>query len=450
MLNFPDKTACLVNNFLDGFPVAISPEGPISINKFLYDSRQLASSLPKSLYVINLCEDRYAFMVGFAAAMLCRQVTLMPHTTAPGVVGQIFKQYDGSYCLVDYKEFQEGVATHFVETSGSSEENLAEMPSFLLSQPSVITFTSGTTGNPECHEKTWGSLIRGAILAGQRFNLDKGIAHSGVATVPQQHMYGFESSIMTPLCFGGAFYSKRTFFPEDIRRAIGCLSPPRIVVTTPFHLHALIKDRQTFPETEIIISATAPLSSELASKVEDTFNTKVYEIFGFTEAGAVASRRTAESDVWKTYEGVEIIKTSDGLNIFGGHIDSPKRIPDSLEYICKNEFRLIGRNQNMVNIAGKRASLSDLNIKLNEMDGVEEGVFFVPEENNVDGKSIRLKAFAVAPRKNEKEILAMLTKVIDPVFLPRPIFLVEELPRNKTGKITRALLLQTADRLTNG
>ncbi|MGQ0810317.1 MAG: AMP-binding enzyme, partial [Nitrospiraceae bacterium] len=49
----------------------------------------------------------------------------------------------------------------------------------------------------------------------------------------------------------------------------------------------------------------------------------------------------------------------------------------------------------------------------------------------------RLTAFVVAPGMSAAAILAKLRQRIDPAFLPRPLYLVEALPRNETGKLTR-------------
>ena len=448
-LTLPNSEAYLLSNFVDGSPVAVTAEGSVSVNKFLHDIYQLASTLPQNRYVMNLCEDRYAFMLGFAAAMLCRQVTLMPHTTAPQTLAQIVRDYEGVYCLSNDDKPQPEMETRFVRTTGLDEVGLELTPSFPLSQQAVVTFTSGSSGAPAHHKKNWGSLVKGAIIAGKRFGFGAGSHYSGVATVPQQHMYGFETSIMTPLHTGGAFYTKRAFYPEDIRRALDCLSAPRVFVTTPFHLRAIVKAKLILPDIECIISATAPLSSKLALQVEDLCHTKVYEIFGCTEAGSIASRRTVETKTWKTYEGVKLSIVGDQFEASGGHIDTPTVIPDRLELKSENEFALLGRNQDMVNIVGKRASLSDLNIKLNEINGIEDAIFFIPEENSADGDVKRLMAFVVAPEISEKDIVNRLSKLVDPVFLPRPLFIVDELPRNETGKITRALLLEMAENMAN-
>ncbi len=42
---------------------------------------------------------------------------------------------------------------------------------------------------------------------------------------------------------------------------------------------------------------------------------------------------------------------------------------------------------------------------------------------------------------DEQAILDAFRQSVDPVFLPRPLKLVEALPRNETGKLPRAALL---------
>ena len=49
----------------------------------------------------------------------------------------------------------------------------------------------------------------------------------------------------------------------------------------------------------------------------------------------------------------------------------------------------------------------------------------------------RLAAFAVAPGLDAARLRAALRERIDPIFMPRPLVLVDELARNTTGKVTR-------------
>ena len=76
-------------------------------------------------------------------------------------------------------------------------------------------------------------------------------------------------------------------------------------------------------------------------------------------------------------------------------------------------------------------------------------MFFVRDDTQASLAGVtRLAALAVAPRLDAANILQALRARIDPVFLPRPLLLVEQLPRNATGKLPlhtlRALTAQAA------
>jgi acyl-coenzyme A synthetase/AMP-(fatty) acid ligase len=105
-------------------------------------------------------------------------------------------------------------------------------------------------------------------------------------------------------------------------------------------------------------------------------------------------------------------------------------------------FVLHGRTADLVNIAGKRTSLAYLDQQLSAIDGVEDGVFFMPPE--APAEITRLTAFVVAPRLSREALLSALRERIDPAFLPRPLHFVPSLPRNATGKLTRDALMRLA------
>ena len=102
-------------------------------------------------------------------------------------------------------------------------------------------------------------------------------------------------------------------------------------------------------------------------------------------------------------------------------------------------FRLVKRG-------GRRASLSALNRALSEVEGVEDGVFLAPEDLDAN-PTARLAAFVVAPGLTAAGIVAALRERVEAVFLPRPLVLVERLPRDAVGKITRRSLEALRERL---
>ena len=119
---------------------------------------------------------------------------------------------------------------------------------------------------------------------------------------------------------------------------------------------------------------------------------------------------------------------------------APVALADVMQVNGEGRFRVLGRAADLLEIAGKRASLADLTRRLLAIDGVEDAAVFQLDEADAAGVR-RIAALVVAPAREPDAIQAALRDAIDPVFLPRPLLRVEALPRNATGKLTRADLL---------
>jgi acyl-coenzyme A synthetase/AMP-(fatty) acid ligase len=109
-------------------------------------------------------------------------------------------------------------------------------------------------------------------------------------------------------------------------------------------------------------------------------------------------------------------------------------LADVIETADYRTFRVAGRSSDMVNIGGKRASLSGMTRILADIDGVVDGVILMPDNAN-EAKVPRLVAVVVAPGRSQDEIRSAFRQRVDPVFVPRRIVLVDALPRNETGKL---------------
>jgi acyl-coenzyme A synthetase/AMP-(fatty) acid ligase len=125
------------------------------------------------------------------------------------------------------------------------------------------------------------------------------------------------------------------------------------------------------------------------------------------------------------------------------HLAGPVLLADLVEPLDEGRFLLRGRNADLLEIAGKRASLGDLTRRLLAIEGVQDAVVFQLGE---DGDPVRrIAALAVAPGLEAGAILAALRTCCDPVFLPRRLRLVPALPRNETGKLPQQALLELLD-----
>jgi acyl-coenzyme A synthetase/AMP-(fatty) acid ligase len=215
-------------------------------------------------------------------------------------------------------------------------------------------------------------------------------------------------------------------------------------MTTPVHLRAYVGHETGLPGLEGIVSATMPLSPALAAKAERLWGVPVHEIYGCTETGIIGSRRSTIKEIWRLCRGVQLQQDGDAAWISGGHVGEPFRLADRISVVNEDEFILHGPGYDVVKVAGKRASLAALNTALVGIEGVADGAFYRPTGGR-NGHG-RLTAFVVAPGLPPSAIVAALRTRIDPVFLPRPLHVVDELPRNSTGKLPRERLEAFANR----
>jgi len=412
--------------------------GPgLDLGRFRARVHALAARLPEARYVVHLAEDRQQFLLGFCAAALRGQVALLPPSGAPGTVAEILAAHgNDGYCL------DPALLARLEAGLPGPEAGPDEPLQVRAGALAAIGYTSGSTGRSQAHAKTWAAFAAGARQNFLALHDLWGAAQPQVvATVPAQHMYGMEMSVLLPLLGGAAVHAGKPLLPADVARALEQAQGPRILVTTPVHLRALLRSQVALPPLAGIVSATAPLPQELAAEAEARYRTEVREMFGSTETCIIARRRTACEELWAPLPGVRVQAQPDGALVHGPHLPVPMPLADLVQVREDGHFRLCGRQADMLEIAGKRASLGDLTRRLLAVPGVEDGVVVQLPAQEGEAAVARLAALAVAPGLEPGQVLDALRGVVDPVFLPRPLRLVPALPRNETGKLRREDLL---------
>jgi len=424
-------------------PVVWRRDAPINAARFLAHVQAVAEQLPAAPAAVNLCEDRYAFLVAFCAIAIRGQTNLLPSSRAPQAVAEVMAAYPGSYALGELA--LDTPPTHYRHLPGlmnpPEAESPREIPLLPADQVVAIGYTSGSTGVPKGNPKTWGSFNASNAGNLRMLHASVGRHFHVVATVPPQHMYGMEMSVLLPLLDDVAVHAGRPLLPADVAAALAEIPAPRVLVTTPVHLRALIESGVTLPPIDAMVSATAPMPVELAQAAEASFGAPLLEVFGSTETCVFASRRSAADEPWALYDDVHLHPQPDGTQVRAPQLDQPMTLADIVTlHDGGRRFRLAGRHSDLLDIAGKRASLGDLTRRLQAIPGVKDGVVFQLESGDALGVH-RIAALAVAPGMDEQAILEAFRQSVDPVFLPRPLKLVEALPRNETGKLPRAALL---------
>ncbi|MEZ5739545.1 MAG: AMP-binding protein [Burkholderiaceae bacterium] len=419
-----------------GAPVAVRDRDPISAGQMVADMRAVARMLPRARHLINACRDRYRFAVVMGAAGLRGQVCVLPHNHVPDTVRLLGERFGPLPCVHDGEQAFAGLpgVAYPADLPAASEW---PAPRFDAAQMAACLFTSGSTGVPQAYLRDWGTLLGSARAAAASLGIAADRRWQVLATVPSQHSYGFESAIFLPLVAQGVLDCGHPFYPADVLSALARLARPRLLVTTPVHLRSLVQAGLAPVAADLVLSATAPLSPALALEAERFFAGPVHEIYGATECGQVATRRPLEDERWTPLPDLQFEARDADFFVHGGHVGAPVALSDLLDIGADGHFRLLGRKADLVLVAGKRSSRVFLEAQILAVPGVREAAVLTRGDDQV---GTRVAAFVVAPGLTRESLMAQLRSRIEPAFLPRPLHLVGQLPRDGNGKVTMATL----------
>jgi acyl-coenzyme A synthetase/AMP-(fatty) acid ligase len=408
---------------------------------FLGDVYACADNLPDADYACIACKDQYLFMVAFCAVILKRQCNLLPANHRRKTLNDTLDKYANSYLLHDQsRDDQVGRESYSIETLCDNSSSSSEIPEIPADHVAAVVFTSGSTGNSISLQKSWRMLVNGAHINLDEVRRMEVPVSSIVSTVPPWHMYGLEWSMMVTLISDIGVHSGNSLFPSDVDAALRQTDGPTWLITTPLHMNAFLESDIEFPGVSLIMCATSPLDPALAATAESRFGARLLEIYGCSEAGAVARREPTRDTQWSFLENFSLVSASNPVVVSAEHIMGEVVLGDILEFDRDGKFSIVGRPEDLVKVGGKRASLQNLTKILLSIEGVQDGIFFVrPAEDKSPG---RLAAFAVAPGQPVATLRTALAAQIDPVFMPRPLRRVSELPREPSGKLPRTRLLE--------
>jgi len=410
----------------------------VTVGQFLGQAYSLAEALPEAGHVINMCNGRHAFLVAFGAALLRGQVSLMPSGPTRGDWERLVREYPGATVLGDVRPAN--APDHWLDVApyAASDAHADTVRKVAANRPAAILFTSGSTGESVGHAKTWGQLWHGARVWADALGWRDATRLAVLGSVPPQHMFGLEATVMLPLYAGVPVHAHHPLLPADVEAALHRESRSFWWMTTPTHLRAVLASTIEAPHLVGIVSSTMSLPAPAARAVEARWKIPVMEIYGSTETGLMATRRTAVEEPWTPMPDVSLHPREGGVDAQGARIEATIALGDLLEFLPDGRFLWKGRVADLVKVAGKRASLAALSRHLLEIEGVDDGAFFVPDAGS--GEAKRLAAFYVSRTLEPQAVAALLRQSFDPVFVPRPLFRVDRLPRNATGKLTRASL----------
>jgi len=322
--------------------------------------------------------------------------------------------------------------------------------------PCLLKLTSGTTAAPRAIRFRSDQLIADCVQICDTMGISDADVNFGV--IPISHSYGF-SNLLTPLLIRGvpiALSSDRLprAILRNLQRSEATVFPGMPVFYQAF---AEITDPPPLPKLRLCISAGAPLSAGVAKQFQEKFHLAVHSFYGSSECGGICYDREAdlveEGFVGSTMLGVHLepiepngtatqvrVRSEAVGDGYFPEPDSAKLtngtfVPDDLLHQCDSGWKIVGRTSDLINVAGKKVNPAEVEAELLTVPGVREAVVFGRKSSR---RNQEVAACVVAnPAVSENDVLKVCRQRLSGWQVPKRIFLLNELPVNERGKLSR-------------
>jgi acyl-coenzyme A synthetase/AMP-(fatty) acid ligase len=396
---------------------------------------------------VCLCSQDRAIVVAAMVASLHTGIPLiLPHGDTAATLDDLRAEMPYHAAIIDKgsdTRLPFGVTALVADPTAAPGEEGALKAALTPDSPWVYLFTGGSTGQPKIWTKTPTNLLAESAYLAERFKVTP--ADRILSTAPSNHIYGILYSVLMPFLGGAQVWATTPVFPHEILdRLSQCQAT--ILVSLPVHYRSL--KAQTYGDhcLRLAFSSAGPLDPDDGEAFSAATRAPVYEIYGSTETGGIASRcrHKGETDL-TPFAPVQVDIENERALVTSAFIspDLPKDaenrflLADRLEALVDGKLRLKGRSDGIVKVGGKRIDLEMVREALKKLKVVADAVVFsLPGDA---GRETEIVAVVEATADTDG-LRQALRRSLEPQALPRRIKVVSRMPMLATGKYDRLAL----------
>src|SRR2546423_621851 len=335
--------------------------------------------------------------------------------------------------------------------------------------PALLKLTTGPTAAPRLIRFRSEQLLADCDQICDTMGISDVDLSFGV--IPISHSYGF-SNLLTPLIARGVpMVLSRDRTPravlDDLARTNATVFPGMPIFYQAF---CEMEDVPSLPKLRLCISAGAPLPLVVAKKFREKFGLAIHSFYGASECGGICYDREARHEI-EGYVGTAMknvdlemidpkseasqirVRSAAAGDGYFPEADSEKLgngifVPDDLLGHAGNGFKIVGRVSDLINVAGKKVNPAEVEEVLLRFPGLRQAVAF----GRAVGAGLRNEEVAacvsgdVDPSTglrtslNESALLEFCRRSLSALQVPKRIFIVDAIPANQRGKISRGEL----------
>jgi long-chain acyl-CoA synthetase len=317
----------------------------------------------------------------------------------------------------------------------------------------LYKLTSGTTALPQAIGFTAEQLAADCDQVCTTMGIGAGDLNYGV--IAFTHSYGFSNLVTPLLCRGVPLVAADDPLPRAIESGLKSTGAS-VLPAVPALFRGLLSADSLPGSLRLCISAGAALDPVLGREFHGKFGRKIHTFYGASECGGICYDASEEINVSPGFVGLPLqgvaVEIPDGTEpakilirsqaVAGGatNADGGFQPADLLVHDCGG-FRIVGRESDLINVAGRKVNPVEIEQVITQFPGVEEAAV-CGVEDPARGQEI----FAlVAARKTPDAALLRrhCATRLSSWKVPRRFRFVLEIPRNARGKISRTEIAGT-------
>ena len=323
-----------------------------------------------------------------------------------------------------------------------------------------LKLTSGTTGAPRAVCFQAQQLVADCDNICATMGITERDLNFGV--IPFSHSYGF-SNLLTPLlCRGVPLVATEDRMPrailDGLERSKATVFPGMPVF---YDKLAALESTPELPHLRLCISAGAPLPRAVAEAFTQRFHKKIHTFYGSSECGGIGYDRSEEllyeeGFAGEPMEGVEITfaeGSEPGRIVIRGEavgdgyfpetdeetLGGGRFIPGDLVRRTERGMFIAGRASDVINIAGRKLNPAEIEERIAAFSGVRQVVVFgIPSALRGEEPV----ACVAGTSLDRQALFSFCQSKLSQWQMPRDFWIVEEVPVNERGKISRRELAE--------
>lgn len=308
-----------------------------------------------------------------------------------------------------------------------------------------VLYTSGSMGKPKCVEKTYRNILTELVFLQSLLALQENDAV--LVLVPHIHIYGMLFGMLLPILSGAEIVYSRSLLLREVVE-IAQKKHVRFLIAAPIHYQAFLKaglEEKELDSLKTAVCSAGPLQEEVALLFTQKTCSPLLEVYGSTETGGIAYRyRNKEGAALTLFPYVQVLRHEAGEELVVASPAISRAVcsgdwystDDFVAWENERQFRIVGRQEQMLKVGGKRISTVQIEAQFKAISGIEDAAVLRIADEGLHGESaVAFVQLAPNVHLSPADIHRSLRQTSSYFRSIREIVLVPEIPRNQNGKI---------------